>query len=123
MKKLTKLIDEYLLQITIFIFFLTLTFLLPLSSVSVPENYQLKVLTVRCLVLDILSIVVFAIFGKEKRRFLSLFPAGGVLFSTTYMLFKDKLSLLLLVSFTVTAVISTSLLAFTLIKVRFNGVD
>jgi hypothetical protein len=117
MKKFAQLIEEYFLQITVLVFFLTFVLLLPLSTSSVPYNYHLKVLVLRCLILNGLSLVVFTLFGRERRKFLSLFPAGGILSSAIYLLFKDRFLIIFLVSFTVTAVISVSLLAFILNRV------
>jgi len=124
MKRLVRLIDEYFLQIAIFTFFLTLVLTLPLSSSGFEaENYPLRILTLRCVILNTLSLIVFSIFGGKKKKSLSFFPLGGLLSSAVFLLLKDKYSLTFTVSFTVTAVISVSLLAFTLIKVKFNGVD
>jgi hypothetical protein len=120
MKKLTELIRKYLVQITITIFFILLVLFIPILRENVPENYPLRILSLRCTILNTLIFPLFFIFKRREYGILSAFPGIGLVSSVAYYFTGNKFFLPLCLSSTITAVISTAFLAFVTIKVKFK---
>ncbi len=119
-RELPQLIEKYILQISISIFFIILIAQAPLLYYSVLPNIQFKILTVRCLTLNLLSAFLFFWFKDGRFRELLPFPILGVLISLLYLKTGKFLLLPFCLSATATSVIDVALVAYLSISVRFE---
>ncbi len=121
MKKLSELIDRYLVQISLLILFSVLLVLFPLVQGGFPPSYPLNILALRCLILNSLLLVPFAIFTRKEQKVLILIPGAGIPSSGGYLITGSPILLVLSIALTITSVLCGSLLAFSLIKFKFEG--
>ena len=119
-RELPQLIDKYRLQIGITLFFLFLAAQVPLLYFNVLPNLQLRLMSVRCLILNLLSGGLFFFFERGKFRELLPFPAAGALLSLLYLKYGTFLLLPFCLSATATAVILIALVAYLTIKVSYG---
>jgi len=122
-RELPQLIEKYILQISISLFFITLIAQAPLLYYNILPNVQFKLLSVRCLTLNLLSTFLFFWFKNGKFRELLPFPLLGVLLSLLYLKTGKFLLLPLCLSATATSVIDVSLVAYISITVKFEKQD
>ena len=122
-RELPQLIEKYILQISISLLFITLIAQAPLLYYNILPNVQFKLLSVRCLTLNLLSAFLFFWFKNGKFRELLPFPLLGVLLSLLYLKTGKFLLLPLCLSATATSVIDVSLVAYISITVKFEKQD
>ena len=122
-RELPQLIEKYILQISISLLFITLIAQAPLLYYNILPNVQFKLLSVRCLTLNLLSTFLFFWFKNGKFRELLPFPLLGVLLSLLYLKTGKFLLLPLCLSATATSVIDVSLVAYISITVKFEKQD
>ena len=120
MKKLSELIEKFLIQITITVFFVTLILMVPFFTLNPPASFPLKLLSLRCLFLNALFLIPTLLLTTKEQKPIAAVPLAGSALSALYLLSGKSFLLPLIVSTTATAVISCALLAFSLIKVRFE---
>ncbi len=120
MRKLSELIDKYLVQISILILFSVLVAFFPLVPKESSPNYPLNILSFRCLILNSLLIIPFTILTRKEHKVLILIPGIGILSSVGYLITGNTKLLVLSTALTITSVLSGSLLAFSMIKFRFE---
>jgi hypothetical protein len=120
MKKASRLIKEYHLQIAILITFVSLVALTPYLYYSLSPNRYLETMALRCLTLDLLcgALLFFVNMGFFRR--LTLFALTGASFSLIYLKSGLFWSLVPCLSLTITTVLMTALVAFSLIEVSFD---
>ncbi len=119
-RELPQLIEKYRLQIAITLFFTLLIALTPFFYFRVLPNLQLKILSLRCLILNGLSGVLFFTVEKGKFKELLPFPLAGILLSLLYLKTGSSLLLPPCISSTATSVVMVALTAYITIKVRFG---
>jgi hypothetical protein len=117
-KELSQLIEKYKLQIGIFSFFFLLSAQVPFFYLKYFPNFQLNLLSLRCLILNSLSLLLFLFFKGGKFKGLTIFPAFGVLTSFGYLYSGNSLLMPLCTSSTATSIIEVALVAFATIKVE-----
>lgn len=119
-KGLLHLIKEYRLQIGLFLFFFVLVAQIPLFHFNVLPNLQLKLMAVRCLILDVLSGGLFFYLERGEYKNLLPFPLLGALLSLLYLKFGSFFLLPFCLSATTTSVIMVALVAYLTIKVNYG---
>ncbi len=119
-KELPHLIKKYKLQIGVVLFFTLLVAQVPLFYFNVLPNFQLKLMAVRCLILDLLSAGLFFYLEKGNYRELLPFPVSGILFSFIYLKFGSFLILPFCLAATTTSVVMVALAAYLTIKVNYG---
>jgi len=117
MKRFSSLIEGFPFQISTTVFFISLISLIPFSG-SVPRSYQMNDLSVRCFIIDALTVPLFL--RRERFKLISIYPLTGIASSIYYLLSRNGLALTLSISSSIAAVISAALLAFTTIKSRIE---
>jgi len=119
-KRLPQLIERYKLQIAITLCFVFLVAQVPFFYLNALPNVQLKLMTMRCLVLDTLSATLFFLFEKGKFRDLLPFPLSGIILSLIYLETGKFFLLPFCISVTATSVIMVALTAYVSIKVNYG---
>ena len=119
MKELSRLIENYRLQIGIFLIFLFLSFQIPFLYQTFSPNPQLKALVVRCSFLNFLSLLLFLFLKGGKYRELSVFPLIGLISGLLYLTSGSSFLMPVCTSSTATSVIEVALIAFVTIRVNF----
>jgi len=112
MKDFARLIERYHLPLAITITFVVLAFLIPFFYYRPSPNLQYSALSMRCLFLDAAATAVFYLLEGGRFRLLVFVSLGGALTSLLYL--KTALSFLLpfCMAFTISSVITVSLLAY-----------
>ena len=119
-KRLPQLIERYKLQIATTLCFILLVAQVPLLYFNVLPNIQLKLMAMRCLVLDTLSTALFLLFEKGKFKELLPFPLSGTILSLDYLKTGNFFLLPFCISVTATSVIMVALTAYISIKVNYG---
>ncbi len=106
-----KLIKEYYLSIALILFFGILVLFVPFFYYY-PVSFDFKGLSLRCFLLDLGASLVFYLLDSGKYKSLLLFSLSGLFLSLAYL--KDNYFYFVppCLSFTITAVIMVSFLAY-----------
>ena len=120
MKKVSALIKEYHLTLALALTFTLLIALTPFLYFKLNPNRYLGMMSLRCLTLNLLCGFVFGFVNGGKFRKLIPFAALGALFSLFYLKSGLFWSLIPCLALTITSVIMTALVAFSLIEVEFK---
>jgi hypothetical protein len=116
--KLSRLIEENLFQISLTIFFSTLAALIPLIYQNTLPNFQLNMLSLRCLILNFLTGLASWFFYRKDSKVLT-FPIIGIISSAGYLKSGSFWIMPFCISLTITSVSIVALIAFSSIKVKF----
>ena len=112
MKDFARLIERYHLPLALTISFVVLGFLIPFFYYRPSPNLQYSALSMRCLFLDAAATVVFYLLERGKFRSLLFVSLSGALTSLLYLKTNHPLLLPFCMAFTISSVITVSLLAY-----------
>jgi hypothetical protein len=121
MRRVSRLINEFYLPIAISISFTLLVALTPFLYYQLSPNSYLQMMSLRCLTLDLLCGALFFVVKDGSFRRLTPFALVGALFSLLYLVLGSFWILVPCLSLTITSVIMTALVAFSLIEVTYGS--